>query len=342
MGRIKDTIVKSPADTWGGLVATPLVTRNGGGPFGSLLLLASACAKIVRGRLDGSLALVHVNMGDRGSAVRKGLIVLVARMVGTPTFLHLHAATPERDIARLPRLARPLLMLPFRAATCIIVLGDRWKQWLQHDMHVTDTPIEVLVNGVPVDPPTARSHAAPIDRPLNLLFLGNLIPRKGIDDLIDALTRLSPDGPAWTATLAGNGDIARYRSTIADVGLGDRVRLAGWVDHAQAQQLLNDADLMVLPSYDEGLPLVVLEALGLGTPVITTPVGAMPEFLSSNDNVIFVAPGDRPALAAAIDRIFGDAVKRQALSDSGIAAFQRQFSVAAFRSSLAEIWRRYL
>lgn len=341
MGRVKDYITRSPPGTWGSLEPMPLITRDHLGRLGSLLLLLKACFTILRLRISGRLALVHVNFGDRGSAVRKSVLVFWSRLLAVPVFLHFHAVTFERDLARLPRPLRSLALLPFRLATCDIVLGERWRRWLTDDVGVRDVPIEVLINGVPIDSPPSRLHKAPVGRPFNILFLGNLIERKGVSDLIAALAILPRTDTPWQMKFAGNGDIGHYTAAAESAGIADKVAFAGWISQDTARALVSAADLLVLPSYAEGLPLVVLEALGLGTPIITTPVGAVPEVLTDGKDVVFCQPGDPPGLAAAMTRLMGDLPLRQALCDNGLKTFEERFSAEAFRRNLLAIWSRY-
>ncbi len=340
MGRVKDYIVQAPSETWHGLRPVPLITRDHRGKYWSLLLVIKAFGTILRARLNGSLALVHVNLGDRGSALRKGAIVLFCKMLSVPVFLHFHAVTFERDLVRLPVLLQKLALLPFRVATCDIVLGEKWRRWMQDDIHVRHVPIEVLVNGVPIEQPASRHHAN-ADGPLNILFLGNLIERKGVSNLIAALAMVPQTGLGWRARFAGNGDVAHYTAVAEQAGIVDKLGFSGWVGQETARALVSSADLMVLPSYDEGLPLVILEALGLGTPVIATPVGAIPEVLTDGKDVIFCAPGDAAGLAAAIERLLVDPALRQSLCDNGMQTFREEFSVEAFRTNLLKIWERY-
>ncbi|HEY0316502.1 MAG TPA: glycosyltransferase family 4 protein [Sphingomonas sp.] len=340
MGRVKDYIVESSPEVWNGLVPTALVTRGDGGKLSSLQLLRGALATIRRRARAGSLALVHVNMGDRGSALRKGLIVLRARALGVPVFLHLHAVELEHQVAKRPWLGR-LLALPFKRATAVIVLGERYRKWVVDTLGVDHGRIEILWNGVPVDPPAQRRHDQR-PGPRTILFLGTLGERKGTHDLIAALGRLGPAAGEWRIRVAGPGDLDRFRAEAAAAGIADRVEFLGWLGQAEARAALAAADMMVLPSYDEGLPLVILEALGLGTPVIATPVGAIPEVLTDGEDVLFCKPGDREGLARTIERLLGDAALRQRLCDNGLARYRALFSIEAFRGNLLAIWQRYL
>jgi glycosyltransferase involved in cell wall biosynthesis len=339
MGRVKDYIVESPHEMWDGLVPTALVTRGDGGKLSSLKLLSGALSTIRRRWRDDSLALVHVNMGDRGSALRKGLIVLRARALGVPVFLHLHAVELEHQVAKRPWLGR-LLALPFRRATAVIVLGERYRKWVVETLGVDSDRVEILWNGVPVDVPASRRHEQGSE-PRVILFLGTLGERKGAHDLIAALGRMSPAAGEWRIHFAGPGDLDRFRAEAAAAGIADRVEFLGWLGQAEAREALAAADMMVLPSYDEGLPLVILEALGLGTPVICTPVGVIPEVLTDGTNALFCKPGNREGLAQAIERLLGDAALRQRLCDNGLARYRELFSIEAFRGNLLAIWRRH-
>ncbi|MFX8601121.1 glycosyltransferase, partial [Acinetobacter baumannii] len=92
---------------------------------------------------------------------------------------------------------------------------------------------------------------------------------KGVSDLIAALGALPAGLPQWRLTFAGGGDVAGYTAKAQAAGIADNIRFLGWVEQQVSASLLASADAMVLPSYHEGLPLVILEALGAGTPVLS-------------------------------------------------------------------------
>lgn len=336
MGRVKDYIVEAPAELWEDVRPQPLVTRDGGGRFHSLRLIWRACGQIRAAQRRGELALVHVNMGDKLSLIRKALVVLASRRLGVPTFIHLHAVELDKLKPWMLRLLAPA----FRRANAVILLGESYRPWLTQRLGVTETPAEVLWNGVPIEPAPARDHLSPKADPLHIVFLGSLIERKGVSDLIAALALLPP-ALSWRATFAGPGDIAHYRALAKDHGVADRIEFPGWREQAEVRALLAGADMMVLPSYDEGLPLVILEALALGTPVIATPVGAIPEVLTDEADILFARPGDREGLSGHIARLLGDPGLRQRLSDGGLATFTREFRMEVFCRRLFAIWNRH-
>ena len=339
MGRVKDYILQSDAAKAGPFRFAALVTRDERGAGFSLLLLVKAILTIWWARLNGSLAFVHVNFGDKGSALRKGTIILAAWLVGAPTLLHLHAAELIDYYERGSPLRRLSLRLPFRLATSIIVLGSLWHDWLVRDLGVDPAKIDILCNGVPVAP-TRRDFSLAPDRVRTILFLGLLTERKGISDFLAALAALPPTAPSWRAIVAGNGDIEHYRTKAAELGLAGRAEFTGWIGQADVRNLLRSVDMMVLPSYHEGLPLVILEALGSGTPVIATPIGAIPEFLQDGRDVLLVPPGERQVLAARMLDVLSDVGLQQSLSDHGLERFLARFTIEAFLADLLSIYAR--
>jgi glycosyltransferase involved in cell wall biosynthesis len=334
---VKDYIVEGGGDQAGKVRFEPLVTRDDRGFAVSLGLTAHAVARIWRARMAGRLALVHLNLGDKASAVRKGIIALLTRAVGGTVVVHLHAVRLMQAHQTGGPMRRWFIALPFRVASTNIVLGEVWRRWLLEDLKVAHGKVDVLANAMP--PYAGRDHRAP-RAPVRLLFLGNLYERKGVTDLIETLAGLTQGLPDWRLAFAGGGDLERYKALAAERGVADRIDFLGWVGQEEARALLAAADALVLPSYDEGLPLVILEALGAGTPVVCTPVGAVPEFLTDGQTALFIPPGDRPALGAALARIIGEPELRQHLGDTGRESYERTFSLAAFQRSLFDIYRR--
>jgi glycosyltransferase involved in cell wall biosynthesis len=339
MGRVKDYILRCAPDRDGRFVLRPLITRDMRGAFFSLALLFGCITTICLQRLRGRIALLHVNMGDRGSLFRKGLLILTARIVGVKTLLHLHAVELDRHFAKAGPVLRWLIRLPFRQATSIAVLGERFRDWLVDEVGIDSARIDILYNGVDVGDPPDRKTRGP-DEPLVILFLGNMIERKGLSDLIAALALIPAGTRPWRAMVAGGGDPAPYRRQAEALHIADRIAFSGWVDQAGVRALLAEVDVLVLPSYDEGLPLVILEALAMAVPVLCTPVGVIGEVLTDGETAAFTPVGDRQALSEKLTGLLTDDALRERLSRDGHALFRRCFSLEAFQSALLVIYRR--
>lgn len=313
-----------------------LETRGSGRAAASFVTVAQAIGKIARGRLSGRLAGVHLNVAERLSLVRKGVLLAACRALGVPTVLHVHAAQLHHGWRKLPRPGRALLRWMFSLPQSCVVLGPASADFVTRELGVPPERVEVVINGVP-EPSLQRREP---DGLLRILFVGNLSERKGVSDLLRALSQPQLAGLRFNATFAGGGDVEGYRRMAERMGLGERVRFTGWADQEQVARLLSLADVLVLPSYDEGLPLAILEALAQGVAVICTPVGEIPHVLSDGRNACFVQPGDAPGIADALARVLGDRQLREQLEREGRALYREQFSVQGFYGRIASIHQR--
>lgn len=318
----------------------PLDTRGSGSPAYSLLVLLGAMGRLLFARLRGRAAGVHINMAERLSLFRKAALLLFARAIGVPVVLHLHAAQLHHFYHKLPRPIRVFVRWAFARASRVVVLGQAAKGFVTQELGVAPDKVEVVINGVPA-PIQPRAPLSAQESRARVLFLGNLSERKGVTDLLQALA-LSAQARAGRvdAVFAGGGDVDGYTRKAQDLGVAQFTRFVGWADQSQAAQWMASADVLVLPSYDEGLPLVILEALANGVAVICTPVGEIPHTLRDEQEVLMVPPGDQPALAQALDRVISDTELRHRLQASGQALYQQQFSLEHFADAVADVHQR--
>jgi glycosyltransferase involved in cell wall biosynthesis len=172
-----------------------------------------------------------------------------------------------------------------------------------------------------------------------VVAVGRLKAPKDPLTLVRALARL-PAG-SYEAVLVGEGpDRPRLAAEIDALGLGDRVRLAG--DRRDVPELLAGADVFVLSSASEGMPVSVLEAMAAGLPVVASRVGGIPELVVDGETGLLVDPGRPDRLAAALARLLEDAALRRRLGAAGRARVEERFDVDAFRRAHVELYSREL
>ena len=174
-------------------------------------------------------------------------------------------------------------------------------------------------------------------KPCHLLFLGHLSARKGVPDFCEALASPSVRHLRWRATLAGDGPIDEFRNLAKDLGILETLRFPGWLDQHGVSELCANADVLVLPSYAEGLAMSVLEGLSHGLAVITTPVGAHSEVIEPEVSGILVPPGDMAALADALVRVIDDESLRSRLSRGARDRFLEEFDVRRYAARLEQL-----
>ena len=300
----------------------------------------AACVRLFVACALGRALIVHVNMAERGSVWRKGLVVWIGRAWRVPVVIHCHGADFADYVEGLSPPKRRLLLKTLNAAARIVVLGERWRRFFTDDLGLAPARITVLANAVP-DP---WRDGAPVtieetgDGPLRILFLGRLGERKGVPELLQALASPALRRAPWRAIFAGDGEVGRFRTEAVVLGLDQKVRLSGWVDKAGARALLADSDVLVLPSRNEGLPVAILEAMAHGLAVVASDVGAIPDVIDDGDNGLLVAPGDVASLAAALRRLIDEPGLAARMGARGRARFEAAYAIESHVRGLAAIY----
>lgn len=333
MYRVADYLIQTHAKKETNFELLGLDTRGNKTAVHSLWYLLRSLLMILRGRLNGTLVGVHVNMAERLSVFRKGVLILFCKLIGVPTVLHLHAAQFPIFYNSIPRFFRLLVRGVFRLPKKVIVLGGAAKKFVGEKLLVPDERIEIVANGVPA--PISLRRKFDGTKIFEMLFLGNLTERKGVTDLLRAIKQMTLHGDGnFLLRLAGGGNVDYYKKFVSENQLEDIVHFEGWVDQQQASVLLANADVLILPSYDEGLPLVILEAMGNGVAVICTPVGEIANFLKDEVNAIFVTPGDVDGIGNAILRLQSDHTLRENIELTNLAHYDEFFSVEKFYQAM--------
>ena len=191
-----------------------------------------------------------------------------------------------------------------------------------------------------------RSGALPGQAPFRILSIGRLREKKGLTFLIEACALLKDRGLPIKATIVGEGPDRKVLETlIANKGLSSIVRLTGSIPHMQVRGLLEDADVFVLPCIiasdgsRDGIPNVILEAMAMRLPVVSTTVSAIPEAVEHGSTGLLVPPGDTPALAEAISRLAGAPDERVRMGDAGRRKVARDFDLTINTGLLVSLFR---
>lgn len=301
-------------------------------PLRSPFRLLAAMLVLGGDRMRGSAVLHHFHIAGRGSTARKLVLGGWARLLGARYLLHLHDYDYAADLAHRPRWQLDALRALFRGAGRVLVLGEADRGTVARALDAQPDRITRLRNCVPDPGPRPQDRAD--DGVVRIVFLGSLGRRKGVPELLAALADRGIPREGWRATLAGDGEVERYREEAARLGLADRVELTGWVDAEQAAGLRAASDILVLPSRAEGFAMAVLEGLAQGLAVVTTPVGAHGEVLEDGRNCLLVPPGDAPALAQALGRLIRDRGLRERLGEEGRRLFLSEFGMDGYVRAL--------
>jgi len=203
--------------------------------------------------------------------------------------------------------------------------------------HDSAAKIQVMRCGIDVE---AHAVAPPIT-PDNQTFvcLGRLCPQKGQAMLPAIVARLRKGFPGVKLVLIGGGDLQEtIEAEIARHGVGDAITLTGYMRQANALKHVANARALLLPSAAEGLPIVIMEAMALGRPVVSTPVAGIPELVRDDESGLLVPAGDAGALADALARLAGDPALAARLAAGGRRRIESDFALARNVEQLAALF----
>jgi colanic acid/amylovoran biosynthesis glycosyltransferase len=191
--------------------------------------------------------------------------------------------------------------------------------------------IRVVHCGVDVRLFETKQHGGQAHR---LLFVGRLVPAKGVQFLLETITEI--DGAILD--IAGDGPQRKFLETkAASLGIANRVRFLGYQSQGQVRELLRHADVFVMASFAEGLPVVLMEAMAAGLPVVATRIAGIPELVDDGQNGFLVPPGDPAVAAAAVRKLLEDAELRNRFAIAGRAKVEREFNLDMEAGWLARI-----
>ena len=277
--------------------------------------------------------ILHANSSKAGALGR-----LAAFLTGVPIRIFTvhgwafaaHSGVSARLYRWADRLVRPL------TTTTICVSERELAAGLAAGTCAAERAV-VILNAVDV---TGSPRSKPVDRKRPLIVsVGRLKAPKDFPTLVRALGKLTPD--SFEAVIVGEGpDRGRLEEEIEALGLGERVRLAG--ERRDVPELLAGADVFVLSSNSEGMPVSVLEAMAAGLPVVASRVGGVPEQVTDGETGLLVEPGDPDELAAALARLNHDPELRRRLGAAARARAERAFDLEPFRRAHVELYSREL
>ena len=307
--------------------------RDGSGPRKALGMARRQAAFVGRLARGWRPDLFHIHLSYFTSFYRKMAYFEQARATGAPVVVHVHA--PDlHAFHQASQVHAAAMRHVFTRADRVIALSEDMARTI-HRLAGPGAAVSVLYN--PVDVAGGIPERDP-DRPPIALFLGEIGQRKGAWDLVEAMPAVLDEVPGARFRVGGNGDVARLERRIDELGIGARVDVLGWVSGADKDRQLAEATLLTLPSYQEGLPMSILEAMGAGLPVVSTPIAGIPEAVIDGETGYLVAPGDPSALADRLTTLLRDPAGAARMGAAARARAQSVFALDVVATELDALW----
>jgi glycosyltransferase involved in cell wall biosynthesis len=263
------------------------------------------------------------------------LLAKLLRLLGIPYVVQVHGANFNNFWKGTPQSIHRSIARFFENSGCVILLGEQIAADFIDENPRLAPLIRVIYNASRPVPSSVRRQPENV----RILFLGRIGTRKGVPQLIEALQMLD-DLPGWDALIAGDGGVKESLTAVAARKLQHRVSVCGWLDQSAVEEALSGSSILALPSFEEALPMAIVEAFAHGLAVVATPVGAIAEIVKHRETGLLVEPGDVTGLALALTELLSDPELLQRLGRQARAFHAMHLDIDRQSSELVAIWKR--
>lgn len=278
--------------------------------------------------------ILHVHMAERGSVYRKGIAIRIAKFFNCKVVIHMHGAEFQEWYEALIESKKNKVRYILDKADKIILLGNYWKEFISNIVDLRK--IEVVYNAVPKQNNIYNNNGN------ILLFLGMISQRKGTYDLINAFSEILDSIPKEiNLNIYGPDFENRIEEVIDSSGANERIRYCGWLDKKSKSYVFSKTIGNVLPSYNEGLPMTILETMSFGIPNVSTRVAAIPEVIDEYNGEL-VNPGDINELKKALIELCCNNEKRCSMSKAAYRTIDEKFSIDVHVNRIVGIYKGIL
>ena len=276
------------------------------------------------------------------SLVEKGVMSWLAFFLRIPVLMFPRGG-PLLNQVKESAFTKFWVKIVFSSSTMVLCQGPAWKNFAMEVLGFSDNKSPIIFNWTATDSLLAIGEeklTKETSLPLNILFLGWVEKEKGIFDLLDVCLDLKEDYK-FKVSIAGGGSCEETAKKIA-INNNLDVRFYGWVDRTKLKYIFENADILVLPSWAEGFPNAIIEAMASGVPVIVSSVGNIPDIIKHKSEALLVPPKNKNALRASIINLIESDELRNKLSRNGHEFASRNFSVEKAAIKLEQIIKSIL
>ena len=238
--------------------------------------------------------------GSGFSFIERILISIVARSLNVKTFFFMRDGHFQITINN-SEFKRKLIQLLVKVPDFICIQSDSWKSFFIQKFNLNDTKLLVVRNWLSSEFQNQPVLPKNKNKKIVFCFVGWIVKEKGIVELLEASKILAAEGLDFELILAGGGDLEDFcKSFVINNNLDSFISLLGWQSSFEIKELYSSSDVFVLPSYAEGFPNSLLEALFMGLPIISTDVGGISDSLQNDVNGFLISPNNTSELLIAM------------------------------------------
>lgn len=304
-------------------------TWREGSLINRLLFTIKTLIKLIMVLLREKIDLLHIHVAQDGSFYRKSLILLIGKIMRKKVIFHVHASQFDKFYLKSNKIQKKYIQLILNLADRIIVLSEEWQQYFSK---ITNNKIIILHNAVTVNEYRYNNSGKIIS------FMGRLCKRKGIYDILEVSSEFLETNKEYKLYLCGDGDIEEVKKSIKQKRLENRIVVTGWINEKEKNSILKNTVINILPSYNEGMPMAILETMALGIPNIASNVGGILQVIKNRENGIVITPGNKDDLNDSINKLIADQEKRQEMSINAYNQIKNNYSIDNYNKKVEQLY----
>ena len=275
--------------------------------------------------------IVHIHMASRVSTFRKGIYLNIAKKLNKKVILHIHGGEYKLFVEECNDRKKNKVIKILNSADKIIVLSEEWKEFFSKI--IDSSKIEIIYNSIEIP----KDFSKKLDSN-KILFLGKTLKNKGIYELINVLERLIKTNKDVQLYIAGDGENKKIEKIIQEKNIEKYVHILGWIDGEEKEKYLKECSIFVLPSYNEAMPMSLIEAMAYKNIPIATNVGGIPKVVQNGFSGIIIEPKNEEQLYEALEKCLNSIELREKISNNARLDIVKKFGN---NDNLAKVLRLY-
>lgn len=303
-----------------------------GSKWAKLRKAISSYVKFVEKLLFQKPDVVHIHSSFGPSFYRKIPFIYMANWRGVKVINHIHGAEFDVFYEKASEKKRKLIQRVYDRCDIIIVLSLEWKERITQI--VNPEKIEVIENYCHI--PEMKAEV----RKKQILFLGELGKRKGCFDIPLVYKKVIETVGDIPLIMAGDGEMESIKNAFQENGISQRVSFPGWVRGEEKEKMLQESTYFLFPSYNEGMPMAVLEAMAYGMGIVTSNVGGIPKLIDNGVSGYLCTPGDVKDISSKLISLILNHDLSSSCGNNARKKAIEEYSFESHRKKIIEVYRK--
>lgn len=295
--------------------------RSNLGKLDLVIIFFNALIKIIYYLIFYKVKIVHIHSASNFSFFRKSIFLLICNFFSIKIFFHIHGGNFDFFYKNSNYFVKKFINFILNKSNKIIVLNPYYKSFLKKNNIIKK--IIIIPNSLVLK---KNNKPSKIFKKKFVLFLGNLEKRKGVNDILDAIKIISKKKQSINFIFCGVDHKDFYKNLAKSLKIEKNIKFIKWVSGKTKTNILNNTKILILPSYNENLPVSILEAMNNSIPVISTKVGGIPFQVKHNFSGYLIKPGNNFQLARCIIKLNFNKKLNKKFGERGNEIFQSKFS----------------